>query len=46
MHLLCSGLFWVGVGIGGGGSSKIIEIRMQEVSGMFTSTMLFKWRGL
>lgn len=35
-----------GDGGGGGGSSKIIDIRMQEVSGMFTSTMLFKWRGL
>lgn len=40
-----SSLFGAFLG-GGGGSSKIIDIRMQEVSGMFTSTMLFKWRGL
>lgn len=40
------GAFLGGGGGGGGGSSKIIDIRMQEVSGMFTSTMLFKWRGL
>lgn len=45
-----SSLFGAFLGGGGdrrwGGSSKIIDIRMQEVSGMFTSTMLFKWRGL